>query len=144
MEIVDTLDIDGNQWKLRDTEARNKIATLEEKTTIKITKKIEKERIKMNLVEINGEKFIQLHIQALYWSGQISEVIATFINDFELTIVLRCVVEIDFHDGSGRNALSLDIDYDGNIRAYPMSEDKITGMYKAAYINGDAFIRVKV
>ena len=144
MEVVNTLDIDGIQWKLQDEEARNKIATLEMKTTVKVTNKIKNKNIIMNLIEINNEKFLQLHIEALYWSGAISEIIATFINDFGLTVILRCMVEIDFNDGSGRNALSLDIGYDGNIRAYPMVEDKIIGMYKAAYINGDAFIRVKV
>ena len=144
MEVVNTLDIDGTQWEIQDVEARNKIATLEMKTTVKVTNKIKNKNIIMNLIEINNEKFLQLHIEALYWDGTISGIIATFINDFELTVTLRCMVEIDFYGGTGRNALSLDIGYDGNIRAYPMSEDKITGMYKAAYINGDAFIRVKV
>ena len=29
MEVVNTLDIDGTQWEIQDTEARNKIANLE-------------------------------------------------------------------------------------------------------------------
>ena len=40
MEVVNTLDIDGTQWEIRDEEARNKIATLE--TEIKKLKTIEK------------------------------------------------------------------------------------------------------
>lgn len=31
MEVVNTLDIDGTQWKIRDEEARNEIATLKNK-----------------------------------------------------------------------------------------------------------------
>ena len=40
MEVVDILDIDGNQWEIRDAEARNKIVTLE--TEIEKLKTIEK------------------------------------------------------------------------------------------------------
>lgn len=34
MADVKTVDIDGSQWAMKDQEARNKIATLEEKTTV--------------------------------------------------------------------------------------------------------------
>lgn len=143
MADVKTVDIDGSQWGMKDQIARDRITTLETKTTIKITKKIDKVDIKMNLVEINDEKFIQLHFDALKWSGVIGETIATFVQDFNLPIVLRCPIGMDFEDGTGRYIAGLDIQQNGEIKIYPYVQDKMVGTFKAARLYGDAFIRVQ-
>ena len=143
MEIVHTLDIDGSQWEIQDVEARNKIVTLETKTTVKITKKIDQEKFKMNLVEINDEKFIQLHFNGILWNGVIGDILGSFNNDFGLKGVVRCMVGIDFSDGSGRDTLAFDIEPSGVIRAYPQTTNQTTGKYKASNVYGDAFIRVE-
>lgn len=142
MADVTKIDIDGIQWDIKDQNARDRIATLEEKTTVKITKKIDKEKIKMNLVEINGEKFIQLHFDGIFWSGLIAEVVSSFNNDFGLKNVVRCIVGMDFADANGRTTLGFDIEPSGSIKAYPQTPNQITGMYKAGNVYGDAFIRV--
>lgn len=136
------IDIKGVQWELKDEVARNKIIELETKTTIKVTNKINNPNFVMNLIEINGEKFLQLHFDGLYWSGEIAETVATFNNDFGLKKVIRCVVGMDLADRTGRDTLAFDILHDGNIRAYPQTINQITGMYKAGLVYGDAFIRV--
>ena len=143
MAEVKIVDIDGSQWNMKDQVARDKIAELETKTTIKITKKIDKETIKMNLIEINGEKFIQLHFNGLRWSGVIGETIATFVQDFNLPIVIRCIIGMDFADGTGRYIADLDIQQNGEIKIYPFDKNQITGTFKAANLYGDAFIRVQ-
>lgn len=142
MADVKTVDIDGSQWSMKDQEARNKIVELETKTTIKITNKINEKNIVMNLIEINGEKFIQLHFDGLYWSGEIAGTVASFNNDFGLVKVVRCLVGMDFADGTGRDTLAFDIESAGYIKAYPQTTNQVTGMYKAGNIYGDAFIRV--
>lgn len=143
MADVKIIDIDNEQWNMKDQEARNKIITLETKTTIKITKKIDKETIKMNLVEINDEKFIQFHIDALPWSGVIGETIATFVQDFNLPVLLRCLIGMDFTDGTGRYIAGLDIQQNGEIKIYPSEKNQMIGTFKAARLYGDAFIRVQ-
>ena len=143
MQDVKIIDIDNEQWNMKDQEARNRISALEEKTTVKITKKIDKEEIKMNLIEINGEKFIQLHFIGLRWSGTIGETIATFVQDFGLPIVIRCLIGMDLEDASGRYIAGLDIQQDGQIKIYPSTPNQIGGVYKAAKLHGDAFIRVQ-
>ena len=142
MEVVNTLDIDGTQWEIRDEEARNKIAELETKPIVKVKNKINNQNVKMNLVEIDNEQFIHLHIQGLHWSGEISEIVVNFINDFGMQDIVRCLMGIDFDDGSGRDTVGIDIAYDGTIRLYPHTPNKMNGMYKAAKIYGDAFIRI--
>lgn len=136
------VDIKGVQWELKDEVARNKIIELEQKKFVKITSKINEENIKMNLIEIDNEKFIQFHINALYWSGEIGEIIANFKNDFGLATTVRCVLGMDFSDISGRDTIALDIEYTGYIKAYPQTHNQFVGMYKAGHIYGDAFIRV--
>lgn len=142
MADVKTVDIDGSQWSMKDQDARNKIATLEEKTTIKVTKKIDTNNIKINLVEINNDKFLQLHFTGFEWSGIIGETIATFVQDFGLNNVIRCLIGIDFADGDGRYVASLDIQQDGQIKIYPSTPNQVVGTYKACKLYGDAFIRV--
>lgn len=142
MADVKIVDIDNVQWNIKDQEARNKIATLEEKTTVKVTKKIDETDIKMNLIEINGEKFLQLHFNGLRWSGIIGETVATFVQDFNLQDTIRCLVSMDFTDYSGRYVANVDIRFDGQIKIYPTLPNQITGTYKASRLYGDAFIRV--
>lgn len=136
------VNIKGVQWELKDEVARNRIIELETKTTVKVTNKISKQNLTMNLIEINNEKFLQLHFDGLYWSGEIGEVIATFNNDFGIQRILRCMVGMDLADNSGRDTLAFDIEYTGSIRAYPQTINQTTGMYKAGYAYGDAFLRV--
>lgn len=136
------VNIKGVQWDLKDEVARNKIVELETKTTIKITNKINKPELIMNLVEINNEKFLQLHFDGLSWSGKIGETVATFNNDFGLPRILRCMVGMDFADSSGRDTLAFDIEYTGKIRAYPQTVNQMAGMYKAGRAYGDTFLRL--
>ena len=136
------VNIKGVQWDLKDEVARNKIAELETKTNIKVTNKINDPKFIMNLVEINNEKFLQLHFNGILWSGMIADIIASFNNDFGLKNVVRCLVGMDLASGAGRETIGLDIEPKGVIRAYPQAPNQMAGMYKAAYIFGDAFIRV--
>ena len=142
MADVKTIDIDNVQWNIKDQEARNRITKLEEKTTVKITKKIDTNRVKMNLIEINGEKFIQLHFNGLDWSGNIAESVASFKNDFGMESVVRCLIGIDFYDAKGRDTINVDIEPNGNIRVYPNTPNQMQGMYKKSRIYGDAFVKM--
>lgn len=142
MAEVAKIDIDGVQWDIKDQNARDKITVLETKTTVKVTNKVSKVNFIMNLVEINDEKFLQLHFDGLYWSGEIAETVATFNNDFGLKGIIRCMVGMDLADGVGRDTLAFDIQHDGYIKAYPQTINQTTGMYKAGNVYGDAFIRI--
>ena len=142
MADVKIVDIDGSQWAMKDQVARDRIAELEEKTTIKVTVKINEKNVKLNLVEINNEKFLQLHCDGLNWSGTIGETIASFIQDFNMNTVLRCSVGLDFSDGSGRGSANLDIETTGQIRIYPHNTNSMTGFFKTCKIYSDVFIKV--
>lgn len=138
------VNIKGVQWELKDEVARGKITSLEQKTIVKVTKKIDTETIKMNLVEINDEKFIQLTIDAQQWNGNIGQVIGNFVNDFGLDRVHRCVMGVDYNDKSGRRGVGIDVNMDGTIRAYIYDGNSMSGYVKPGKIYGDAFIRIKI
>lgn len=144
MADVAKIDIDGVQWDIKDQNARNRIIELEEKTTIKVTKKINTNNIKMNLVEINGEKFMQIHIQSYLWDGVIGGVIANFENDFGIETTYRLSVVISPTDRSDRIGGMVDINPDGTIKIYTFSIGSISGPYKESRVNGDAFIRINI
>ena len=136
------VNIKGVQWELKDEVARNRITELETKTNIKVTNKINDPKFIMNLVEINNEKFLQLHFNGILWSGKIADIIGSFNNDFGLKNVIRCLVGMDLANGAGRETIGFDIEPTGVIRAYPQAPNQMVGMYKAGYVYGDAFIRV--
>lgn len=144
MADVKIVDIDGSQWDMKDQVARNKNAELEEKTTVKITKKIDEKDVKLNLVEINGEKFLQLHCNGLNWSGTIGETVANFTQDFGINAVLRCNAGLDHADNTGRSSAGLDIDPSGQIKIYPHNTNSMGGFYKACKIYCDAFIKISL
>lgn len=143
MADVTKIDIDGVQWDIKDQVARNKIAALEEKVIVKVTKKIDEETIKMNTVEINGVLFLQLHLQLYIWNGNIGETIATFTNDFGIDHIIRAVAAIDPLDFSGRITGGIDIRHDGKIKIYPHIENQWSGTWKESKVFCDAFIKVK-
>ena len=142
MADVKIVDIDGSQWNMKDQVARDKITELEEKTTVKVTVKINEKNVKLNLVEINNEKFLQLHCDGLNWSGTIGETVASFIQDFNMNTVLRCCVGLDFSDSSGRGSGGLDIEPTGQIKIYPYNTNSMTGFFKTCKIYSDVFIKV--
>lgn len=136
------VDIKGVQWELKDEVARNRIAELEQKTIVKITNKINEEKIKVNLVEIDNEKFIQVHFEFLHWSGIGGEVIAHFENDFNLNKPIRFIVNLDFSDFSRRIPMMIDIISNGDIRAFPIYENSFETIPIEGKLLGDAFLRI--
>lgn len=136
------VNIKGVQWDLKDEVARNKIAGLEQKTIVKITSKINEEKIKVNLVEINNEKFLQIHFEFLHWSGTGGEVIGHFENDFNLNKTIRFIVNLDLSDFSRRMPMMIDITSNGDIRAFPIYEGSFTTEPKEGKLLGDAFLRI--
>lgn len=136
------VDIKGVQWELKDEVARNRIAELEQKTIVKITNKINEEKIKVNLVEIDNEKFIQVHFEFLHWSGTGGEVIGHFENDFNLNKPIRFIVNLDFSDFSRRIPMMIDIISNGDIRAFPIYENSFETIPIEGKLLGDAFLRI--
>ena len=142
MADVKTVDIDGSQWEMKDQVARDRITVLEGKTTVKVTKKIDEATIKMDLVEIDNEKFINLRIWNYLWSGKIGEIIANFTQDFGLKDTTGCLMLASKLDRTGRIVVHFDITTSGQLEIYPALADVYSGNYSESYIYGNAFIKI--
>ena len=142
MADVTKIDIDGIQWDIKDQVARDKITVLEKKTTVKVTKIIDKETIKMDLVEIENEKFINLRVWNYLWSGKVGEVIANFTQDFGLKDTTGCLMLASKLDKTGRVVVHFDITTAGTLEIFPALPDVYSGNYSESYIYGDAFIKI--
>ena len=136
------IDIQGVQWELKDQNARDRIAEMEQKKHIKITQLIDKGVIKLDLVEIDGEKFINLRIWSYVWSGKIGEVIANFTQDIGLRETTGCLMLASKQDRTGRVVVHIDITTSGNLEIYPALEDVYSGNYSASNIYGNAFFKI--
>lgn len=144
MADASIIDIGGTQWNVKDNEARNNILKLEEKTTVKITNKINKTGFKMNVVEINNEKFIQLHFDFFDCSGIDGEVIGTFEQDFGMNSLVRTLVTVIIKNKADRLTANIDISINGEIRIFYLIYNTTTSNVLPCQIHGDTFIRVKI
>ena len=142
MADVKIIDIDSAQWNMKDQVARDKIAELEQKKHIKITQLIDKGVIKLDLVEIDDEKFLNLRIWSYIWSGKIGEVIANFTQDIGLMDTTGGLMIASKIDKTGRIAVHIDIKTNGELEIYPALENMYSGNYSASYIYGNAFIKI--
>lgn len=142
MADVKIVDIDNVQWNMKDQEARNRIAELEQKPIIKVTNKINKQDIKMDLIEIDNEKFINLRIWGYKWSGKIEERIASFTQDMGLTETTGCLMLGSRVDRTGRIVIHIDITTYGDLLIFPCTENKYIGNYSECNIYGNAFIKI--
>lgn len=144
MADASIIDIGGVQWNVKDKEARNNITKLEEKTTIKITNKIKKTNFVMNVVEINNEKFIQLHFNFFQCSGTDGEVIGNFTQDFGMNNLIRTLVTVIIKDRADRLTANIDIYANGEIKIFYLIYNTTASNVPPCYIHGDAFIKVTI
>ena len=142
MADVKTVDIDGSQWSMKDQEARNKIAELEKKEIIKITQIIDKDTIKLDIVEIGNEKFIRIRVWGYIWSGKVGEKIANFTQDIGLKDTTGCLMDATMTDRTGRLVVHLDITTKGDIEVFPCITSIFSGTYKQCWIYGNGFIKI--
>lgn len=142
MADVSIIDIGSTQWNVKDKQARNDITKLEEKTTIKITNKINKTGFRMNVVEINNEKFIQLHFNFFNCSGTDGEIIGTFEQDFDMKNMVRALVTVIIKDKQDRLTANLDIYANGEIKIFYLVYNTLSSNVPPCYIHGDAFIKI--
>ena len=142
MADVKIIDIDSEQWNIKDQKARNDIATLEEKTTVEKTVLYNTNQLNVTVLEINGEKFLQAHFDGLSWGGEIGAIVATLSENIGNTTVLRGVVHISPTNQVGRIATNIDFGTDGKLYIYPLLTDQTTGTFKPSQIYGDVLLKV--
>lgn len=142
MADVKIVDIDGEQWNIKDQEARTKIAALEEKTTVKKTVLYNTNELNITVLEINGEKFLQARFNGFSWNGVIGAALVTLTEDIGNTVVLRSIAHIAPTNQQGRIATDIDFETDRNIYIYPLLTDQSIGTYRPGEVYGDILLKI--
>lgn len=142
MADVKIVDIDSEQWNIKDQEARTRIAALEEKTTVKKTVLYNTNELNVTVLEINEEKFLQAHFDGFSWNGEIGAALVTFSEDIGNTVVLRGVVHVAPTNQVGRIATNIDFGTDKTLYIYPLLTDQSTGTFRPSQIYGDIFLKI--
>lgn len=142
MADVKIIDIDNEQWNMKDQEARNRIANLETKTTVteEVLEHVENSFI--SLAVINGVKFFHLHFDGNMVVSQIGEVVFHQGIVQGHTSIVRGFVTLDKTDGTGRIPADIDINLNGYTYIYPILPNQYNGYITSCKIYGDCFIKV--
>ena len=142
MADVKIIDIDSEQWNMKDQKARDDIAALEQKTTTK-TKNLWKSGASfLELVTINDAKFLHLHLQGFRTSGNYPKTLFSFQNDFGLTIGVRGQGFYDDISIMDRVACGFDFSPQGTVLTYPLSKGLYSGTWGNIDFYADCFIKV--
>lgn len=139
MEKVSIIDIQGEQWAIKDQEATERIDKLEEKTNVKKTLLWENPGSFFELVEINGIKYYNAIFEGVPFVSEFGETIFTIPNVGQIQQINRAVVVANKVDKSGRVPVSIDIHADGTVKAYAIFNDMFSGKHPDIRIYGQIF-----
>ena len=142
MADVKIIDIDNVQWNMKDQEARNRIVTLETKTTITEEVLEQNGESFISLVTINDKKFFHLHFNGNIQVSNIGQIIFQQGKIQGMTQIARGFLTLDKTDSSGRLPADIDINPNGNTYIYPIITDKYTGSITPCRIYGDVFTKI--
>lgn len=139
MEKVSIIDIQGEQWAIKDQEATERLNKLEEKTNIKKTRLWSAPGSYFELVEINGIKFYNVFFQGTPYIDKIGEMIFKIPNVGQVQDYNRIIVSGDRTDYAGRVPVILEISKEGIVKAFHIIENQISGAYPEIQLFGQAF-----
>ena len=142
MQDVKIIDIDNEQWNMKDQEARNKIAVLEEKTVIKEEMLWSNEKEYIKIVTINDKRFLAFNFIGLTEASNIVQtqmVIGTKLNPSSTIYVMG---NGDFKDGSGRVPVIFAFGSDGIFFTVIVTPTQSTGNYKTIRLYAHGFVNM--
>lgn len=139
MEKVSVIDIQGEQWAIKDQEATERLNKLEEKTNIKKTLLWENPGSFFELVEINGVKYYNAIFEGVPFVREFGQTIFTIQNVGQIYPINRAIVMAEKVDKSGRVPVSIDIYADGTVKAYAIFNDMFNGKHTDIRIYGQIF-----
>lgn len=139
MEKVSIIDIQGEQWQIKDDEAREKIDKLETETTIKRTKLWQQGNSYIEMVEYNGLVFYNGEFRDNIKITSIGEIMFTITPGKQKNEIVQVFLGADKTDNTGRVTVVLNINKNGKVQVYPIVENAYSGTYTECSIFGNFF-----
>ena len=139
MEYVKIIDIDGEQWSIKDQVAQKRIDELEIKTNIKRKSLWREGDSFLELVEINGLNYFNGYFQRAFEIKSIGQ-IAFRLDPIEvMTRENTWLITGDKIDGTGRCIVRLSIGQSGYVHAYAILNDIGRGTHPPITLYGQFF-----
>lgn len=139
MEKVSVIDIQGEQWAIKDQEATERIDKLETKTTMKKTRLWENKSSYFELVEINDIKFYNIFFEYSQIVNTIGQTLFTIPTVGQKNIVNRMLITGDKTNNKGRVPLIIEVNKDGTVKAYAILDNIKYGEHEELRLYGQAF-----
>ena len=139
MGKISIIDIQGEQWAIKDQDATERIDRLEEKTNIKRTELWSAPGSYFELVEINGVKYYNAFFQGAPYIDAIGQSIFKIPNVGQVQAANRAIVSGDKTDNTGRVPVLLEINSDGTVKAFAMFDNQFLGTHPEIALYGQIF-----
>lgn len=142
MADVKIVDIDSEQWNIKDQDSRTRIAALEEKTTVTTERLWAFGTSFIDKVKINGVDFLQIYFDGVRYQGGAVAQILTLSEAIGNTVILRCQALGDLHPSTDRISVDLAFYPDNSVIAIILNQGVYDGGSFDISLYGNAFIKI--
>lgn len=139
MANVKIIDIDGEQWNIKDQVAQKRIDELETKMNVKRTSLWEGSGSFLELIEINGLKYFNGYFQKGFEVDTIGQTLFSFRPIEGLTTTNRGLIIGYKIDGGGRYPVVISIEPNGVARAFTIIDNVGQGTHPSVTLYGQFF-----
>ena len=142
MADVKIVDIDSEQWNMKDQNARDRIAVLETKTVVTENVLWSRTREYIKIVTINGKRFLSYSFKGLFEITQVVQTHLSLGSALNPTDTLYILGNGDYKDSSGRIPVTLGFDSEGHFFTVAILPNQSTGSIKAARLYANGFVNM--
>lgn len=142
MAEVHIVDIDGEQWDIKDLPLTTRVANLETKTSVTAERLWSLRSSFIDKVKINDSYFLQVHFSSFHYQGSAVTQLLTLQNAIGNTEILRCQVMGDMGPSVDRISIDLDFNLDNEVIAVVLNQNIYSGGNFDITMFGDALIKI--
>lgn len=142
MADVKIIDIDSEQWNMKDQNARDRLAELETGNKIQNIETTPSSNVTMELITITNVKFLQISFRGLLVNLESGRDILSFTNDFGLNETFYFLVNADKTSQNGRVPVTISVGTNGKITIYPIVIDNWSPNLGQGRLYGRALVKI--
>ena len=142
MADVKIIDIDSEQWNMKDQNARDRLAELETGNKIQNIETTPSSNVTMELITITNVKFLQITFTGFLLNLQSEQNILSFTNNFGLNENFYFLVDADKVSQTGRVPVIIGLLTSGIMQTYPIVIDNWTPNLGQCRLYGQALIKI--
>ena len=142
MADVKIIDIDSEQWNMKDQNARDRLTGLETGNKVRNINTSPTAGISMQLITITNVKFLQISFNGFGVNLANGQEILSFTNDFGLDTTFYFLVDGDKVNQTGRVPVTVSVGSDGKVKIFPIVIDNMSPNLGQGALYGRALFKV--